>query len=184
MKQTNEAEELEAAKAEIGHYEKIAGLKEKYKELLTEDTIKHYSLKLCISPDEAVLRLCANFEKEESSVDAKAIALNAMKGIRILSPKVNGMEQRERSIESRLRLAERNLKSINMEIEEQKKVRERQMEALETSAKKLLELEREIQYKLSEINEKTELLEQSKKWTLSNILTIFRKKKKTPISES
>ena len=108
----------------------LSALKEKHKDFLTEDAIKYYSIKHSLDREEAILKLIANFEKESNSVDARAIALKAMSGIRLMSPKVTGIEQREkdlwyeiRQLKGQVSGLENNIKKILEKLDEPEKSR-------------------------------------------------------------
>ena len=66
---------------------------EKYSEFLTEDVIKAYCGQFSVGRDEAKARLVEGFKNEEL-IDPRHVALKAMKGIRLLSPKVAGLNNR------------------------------------------------------------------------------------------
>lgn len=87
-------------------------LEEKYKDCLTEDVIKHYSLKYNLNREEAKKKLINDFENEAEEVNPRVIALKAMKGIRVLSSQIIGVVEREKDLTHRVQKLEGQLSYV------------------------------------------------------------------------
>lgn len=97
----------------------IEALKEKYKEYLSEGIIRHYCARYQYDRDTAIYKLCINFDKETESVDSKSIALKAIQGMRSISPKVAGLEIRERDTIQKISSLESEIKNLKLLLEKQ-----------------------------------------------------------------
>lgn len=92
-------------------------LEVKYKSFLTEDAIKAYSSMKRVSRQEAKEMLIKSFEFEENHIDIREIALKAMKGIRLLSPKTAGLELREKDTILEIKKLKSQVSSLKAENE-------------------------------------------------------------------
>ena len=66
--------------------------------------VQEYAIKHNIKQKEARERLKANYEKESKKVDFRVLVLKAIDGMRSISPKVTGLENRD--VEKQIRLKE------------------------------------------------------------------------------
>lgn len=94
---------------------------------ITNEAVGAYAVKCRISHTEAKERLEENYKKEVESTKAKEIALKCIKAIRLLTPQIAGVVQREKDwmhkinrIESKVNSLEFSVKDMKEEMENQK----------------------------------------------------------------
>ena len=81
--------------------------------------VEAYAIKVNVNLEEGRRRLEENYKKEVESVDAKEVALKCIKALRIISPKVTGLELREIDTIHRVNDLIRDIKAENREIKEE-----------------------------------------------------------------
>ena len=60
--------------------------------------VQEYAKKYNISHEDALKKLRENYEKEVSKIDNRQLSLRCMRGLREVSPKVAGLEQRQNDL--------------------------------------------------------------------------------------
>ena len=78
-----------------------------------KSVVQQYAIENNVSHKEALEKLRENYEKEVHKVDFKQIALRAIQGMRTMSPKLTGLEQREVESQHRIKTLEAELKKAN-----------------------------------------------------------------------
>lgn len=102
----------------------------KYSEFLTEDVIKAYCSQFRVGRDEAKSRLIEGFKNEEL-IDPRHVALKAMKGIRLLSPKFAGLDNRVKDCMYHLDVFKSQVSIVEKELEKQKQTFKEVIEVME-----------------------------------------------------
>lgn len=84
---------------------------------LKTEVIRNYANKIGINLEEAKKRLETNYKKEVESVDAKEIALKSIKAIRLMSPQLAGVVQREKDVIMKVRSLEGEVKGLRIQVD-------------------------------------------------------------------
>jgi len=78
-----------------------------------KEAAKEYAKINQVSLKEAEKKLAANYKREEKEVDTKELALRAIKGMRLMLPKLNGLESREQGVCNRVESAVHKAQQVN-----------------------------------------------------------------------
>ena len=91
----------------------------KWAEFLTEDVIKAFCTQFRVGREEAKAKLIEGFKKEEL-IDPRHVALKAMKGIRLLSPKMAGLDNRVKDCMREIEIFLSQISDVQEQLKEQR----------------------------------------------------------------
>lgn len=83
----------------------------------SDEAVKTYGVRKGINLEEARERLKSNYQKEVEEVQFKEIALRLSNGMKLISPKVMGLEQREMAREEKAKEALRKAEIVSAKVD-------------------------------------------------------------------
>jgi hypothetical protein len=138
-----------------------------------DNAARAYSKKLGVNLEEAKERLALNYIEEVEKVDAKEISLKNAKALRMIGPKVSGLEMREQEIhrkvdflQSKVNFLSKLEDEVNKMTEEFKYIKEKMAKSLQSMIdyhQEFMNLDSDLKMRMLKLEEKTTFLGRIKK---------------------